>query len=114
MLRDTEARSVLHRIFIAIVLCVAVNIGAEATTWLSNGVPGKAMRWIVEFSNGVNIVLIVLPSLLWLCYVVYYVTRDTQYLWRLAAPLTMATGYVVVLAASAPAFRPAFLKIPEL
>ncbi|MEN6388216.1 MAG: GGDEF domain-containing protein [Candidatus Cryosericum sp.] len=103
MLRDTEARSILHRIFIAIVSCVAVNIVAEATTWLSNGVPGEAMHHTVEISNAVNIVLIVLPSLLWLCYVVYYVTRDTRHLRHLALPLIVATGYIAVLAASAPA-----------
>jgi diguanylate cyclase (GGDEF)-like protein len=103
MLRDTAARSVLQRIFLAIVSCVAINIGVEATTWLLHGVPGKAVHSIVALSNGANIVLIVMPSLLWLCYVVYYVTRDVRHLRRLAVPLTMAVGYVIVLAVSAPA-----------
>ncbi len=103
MLRDTEARSILQRIFIAIVWCVAVNIVAEATTWLCDGVPGEVMHYVVEISNAVSVVLLILPSLLWLCYVVYYVTRDTRQLRRLALPLVVGTGYIVVLAASAPA-----------
>ncbi|MGB9667002.1 MAG: diguanylate cyclase domain-containing protein [Candidatus Cryosericum sp.] len=102
MLRDREARSVLHRIFIAIISCVGFNIVAEATTWLANGVPGRAMHRVVEIANGADIVLIILPSLLWLCYVVYYVTRDIQHLRRLAVPMAAAVGYVVFLAASAP------------
>lgn len=103
MLRDREARSVLHRIFIATISCVGFNIVAEATTWLANGVPGLAMHRVVEIANGADIVLIILPSLLWLCYVVYYVTRDIRHLRRLAAPMAAAVGYVVFLAASAPA-----------
>ena len=103
MLRDGEATNVLHRIFVAMVSCVTVNIGVEAATWLLDGVPGRGIHLLVMLSNAANIVLMIVPSLLWLCYIIYYVTRDVQCLRRLIAPLGTALAYVIFLAASAPA-----------
>lgn len=100
MLRDGEATSLLHRIFIAMVSCVAVNIVVEAATWVLDGVPGKGIHHLLLWLNGINIVLLVIPSLLWVCYIVYYVTRDTRHLRHLAAPLGAALAYVIVLVAS--------------
>ncbi len=103
MLRDGEATSVLHGIFVAMVSCVIVSIGMEAATWLLNGVPGTGVHRLLFVVNAAYIILEVVPSLLWLCYIVYYITRDPRFLRRLILPLGTALGYVIILAVSAPA-----------
>ncbi|MHB8107240.1 MAG: GGDEF domain-containing protein [Candidatus Cryosericum sp.] len=103
MLHDGEATSVLHRIFVVMVSCVALNICVEAASWVFDGVPGDGIHRLLLVLNGTDIVLMVVPSLLWLCYIVYYVTRNARSLRRLIIPLGIPLGYVIALAASAPA-----------
>lgn len=103
MVRVGEATSILHRIFISMVCCVGLDITLEAASWLLDGVPGIGVHRLLIWLNGSDIVLLVVPSLLWLCYIVYYVTREARHLWHLAVPLGVALAYVVSLVASTPA-----------
>ncbi|HOV50758.1 MAG TPA: diguanylate cyclase [Candidatus Cryosericum sp.] len=101
MLRSPE-KNTLYQIFTIMLRCMLADICAEAAGWLANGHGGAFPRAVVTLADGAVMVLTVTMSLLWLGYVVYYVTRDGQLLRRYAVPAGVLLAGVTLLTATAP------------
>lgn len=101
MLRSRE-KNALHHIFTLMLRCMLADICAEAAGWLANGRGGAFPRAVVTIADAGAMVLTVAMSLLWLGYVLYYVTRDGQLLRRSAVPAGILLAGVALLAATAP------------
>ena len=101
MLRSPE-KNTLYQIFTIMLRCMLADICAEAAGWLANGHGGAFPRAVVTLAEGAVMVLTVTMSLLWLGYVVYYVTRDGQLLRRYAVPAGVLLAGVTLLTATAP------------
>ena len=101
MLRSRE-KNTLYRIFTVMLWCMLVNVCMDAAGWLANGREGALLRTVVTVADGAAMVFTVAMSLLWLAYVLYYVTRDGHVLRHYAVPAGIVLGGVAVLMATAP------------
>lgn len=90
------------RIFTILIYFTLCGLIDEAMGWTFDGKPGVSARIIVTISNMIEMVLVLIPGILWMIYANYFIYNSINVIKKLVRLSGVVLIYFVILSVSAP------------